>query len=261
MSVRRVIRGVLAGFVLVVVPVLAFGQTPDHRGEVTVDQPTYRGIKASAPIPPELHVRNEGGSDGAGLCVISSLLANGRYQKVPGLGSYAPTTLGQGGKDSRLWRLAKSRPGGYSPDKAKALAAEALPGELYASLVGTGTAEDFEMIEQLSKAGYPIGMTMNTAALYGYRPIHHMVSWPQFRRSGYSCFVDNNKPGVFSWIPSAEAMRRAVDMGMVWAWVWTRKPAEAAGSLLLIVILAGAAFVLAQTEDEPDEAECEACLP
>lgn len=244
------LKRVLVLLTIALVPSLAAGQTPDHRGEIVSDKPVYRGETASAPIPPHLHFQNEGGSDGQGLCVICSVIINGRYQGVPGL---------EGGKDSALWRAAKAAPGGYSPEKLERLLRQVMPHEKYASFVGNGSPADFELLERLSKAGYPIGATMNTGRLYNYLPIHHMVSLIHYRRNGVAMVVDNNRPGYYSIMPASEWNRRWPDMGITWAWIWTRLPevvqrhSYAFGTCTLI--LAGTVFVLAlrrkaQAEDE-----------
>lgn len=219
----------------------------DHRGEIVTDSATYRGIKASAPIPPEMHIKNEGGSDGAGLCVPSSIIINGRYQKVPGLA---------GGKDSALWRAAKAAPGGYHPSKLANLVERVMPGEKYASFVGTGSAADRELLEKLSRKGYPIGATMNTAYLYNYSPIHHMISLIHYRQNGWACVVDNNAPGKYSWMPAAEWNRRWPDQGTAWAWIWTRLPSRNAsllGGSTLILIAAAILIVVEVKSRETQE--------
>jgi hypothetical protein len=225
---------------LVATAAVAYGQTtPDRRGEVAVAKPEYKGIHANAPIPTELHIRNEGGSDGAGLCVISSILANGRYQRVPGL---------EGGKESVLWKTAKSRPGGYSPDKLARLLQEVMPDEKWASYVGRDTS----MMEKFSSQGYPISMTKNTGHQYGYMPIHHMVSLIHYSKAdGYGCVVDNNDPGVFHWMPIAEIDRRAFDGGVIWLQVWLRKVASGtltvAVAFFAFVVILGSLLLLAAT--------------
>lgn len=211
---------------------VARAQAPDFRGEAHTAVPTYRGESASAPIPPSLHVKNEGGSDGAGLCVISSILANGMYQGVPGL---------EGGKGSQLWRTAKSRPGGYEPGKLTRLIDEVHPGEGKFSYYGSDT----RVLDRLSRDGYPIGATMGTGARYGYRPIAHMVSLLHYREDGAACVVDNNFPGEYTWMPAGEFARRWKSWGEGWAWIWTRKPGEAAGVEWVVVLVAiGAAGVV-----------------
>lgn len=187
---------------------------PPGRTEVHTDEPFYQGYPAAAPIPPEMHIQNEGGSDRAGLCVISSILADGMFQGVPGL---------EGGKNSDLWRTAKSRPGGYYPEKLTGLVDETNPGEGYASLLG----KDPRDLDKLSKMGYPIGLTMDTGELYGWSKISHMVSYLLFDwDNDIACHVDNNAPGVYTWTSAREALSRAIDdsMGEYWAWIWTRLP-------------------------------------
>jgi len=205
---------------------LAIIQEPDRRGEVVTDRPAYHDATAAAPIPPELHVKNEGGSNGAGLCVISSILANGRYQRVPTL---------EGGKDSELWRTAKRRPGGYYPEKLAALVEQTVPGEKYASYEGA----DPTVLESLSSQGYPIGATMSTGALYGYQRIHHMISLIHYRTGQWACVVDNNDPGKYHWMPAPEFARRWIDGDNGWAWIWTRPPKSAVmgGGLAAFVLL------------------------
>ena len=199
----------------------------DARGEIALESPNYKGISPNAPIAPTYHVRNEGGSNGAGLCVISSALCNGMYQGVPDLAD---------GKDSALWRTAKSRPGGYSPDKLTGLIDEVMPDEKYANYI----TRDPAILDKLSAQGYPIGATMNTGQLYSYAPIHHMISLVHHQKGGYACVVDNNDPGKYHWMPTAEFDRRWIDGGTGWAFIWTRKPGQIGAEPLLI----GAACVV-----------------
>ena len=216
--------------VLLLWAVPASAQDLDGRREQHRQEPAYNGTDANAPVPASLHVRNEGGSDGAGLCVIASLRINGRYQGVPGV--------------EQIWAKAKTRPGGYSPDKLQALLDETVPAEKWASYVGRDTG----VLDQLSRAGYPIGATMNTGELYQWQPIHHMVSLVHYDKSkGMACVVDNNRPGVFSWMTSGEFDRRWIDGGTGWAFVWTRKAAlmaKAAGGIILLAALAAVGLIV-----------------
>lgn len=218
---------ILAALLLLAAP--AFAQ----RSETHLAEPVYQGERASAPIPSSLHVRNEGGSDGAGLCVISSVLANGMYQGVPGLDVAGPD--GKAGKGSQLWKTAKSRPGGYWPERLNALVNELMPNELKASYSGN----DPSVLDRLSRDGYPIGATMGTGERYGWGPISHMISLLHFRSSGSACVVDNNFPGEFTWMSADEFVRRWTMGGEGWAWIWTRKPGlDGSDSGEMIVILA-----------------------
>lgn len=225
--------------ILISLPTCVSGQVPDRRGEVAVPVPSYRGVNASAPIPVELHVRNEGGSDGAGLCVISSVLSAGMAQGVPGLNvSGLDEASGQNkpGKGSLLWRTAKARKGGYSPDKLAALLNEVMPGEKWVSYVGTDPSE----IEKLTKAGFRVCATMNTGQQYGYRHIAHMVNDCHYETNGWSCVVDNNDPGMFHWMPTTERDRRLKDGGTLWAFAWLRKRKPIGTRSLTLILVASA---------------------
>jgi hypothetical protein len=151
--------------------------------------PTYRGIKPTAPIPVELHVRNEGGSDRQGLCVISSVLAAGMAQGVPGLnipGYDERTGRNMPGKGSALWREAKSQPGGYSPDKLAALLNRIMPGEKWTSYIGTDPRE----IEKLIKQGYRVCSTMSRECSTGCPPPSVPVAFETEARYGHSLGCD-----------------------------------------------------------------------
>jgi hypothetical protein len=217
---------------LVLLGSLCFGQEPDRRGEIRLSEPTYKGVRANAPIPPKFHIRNEGGSDGAGLCVIASSVINGGYQGVAGL---------EGGKDSTLWRTAKSRPGGYSPDKLERLLREVMPAEKWVSYYGRSP----EVLDDLSSKGYPIGATMNTGAQYGYRPIAHMVSLVHFKSDQLACVVDNNDPGMYHWMPADEFLRRWYSGGAGWAFAWSRLPAPVRIAAVGLMLIAASLLLLA----------------
>lgn len=205
---------VLIGFYALVMGACRGDELPrqlDGSGrEIRTDSPDFRGVRANAPIPPEMHLKNTVGTDGSGLCVPSSITINGRYQGVPGVES--------------ILERARQLPGGYGPDKLAGLLRETVPGEKYASYVGT----DLSVLDKLSADGYPIGATMNTGSLYYYQPIHHMISLTHFDRSkGLACVVDNNQPGVFTWMRDTEFARRWIDGGTGWAFVWLRKARDA----------------------------------
>jgi hypothetical protein len=208
-------------------------QTPDSRGEVVTTTPAYRGERASAPIGREHHIRNEGGSDGAGLCVYSSVIIAGAYQGVADLDRL---------KQSQLWRYVKARPGGSYPEKLARDLNAVYPleqtGERWSQYTGTDTS----VIDKLSRAGYPVCSTMDTGALYEYRKIHHMITLAHYRKDGWVCVVDNNNPGKFHWMPAKEYDRRAFDGGTLWLFWWHKLPAQALG--YGVSIMAAVAFLL-----------------
>lgn len=211
----------------------AHGQ--DRRGEEATTSPEYHGTMANAPIPPKYHVRNEGGSNGAGLCVISSLIQDGAYQSIGDL----PTL-----KESALWKAAKKAKGGYYPGKLEALLKAVMPDAKWFSWEGKTP----ELVKQYNAAGYPVATTMNTGAQYGYAPIHHMISVAHLDDQ-WACVVDNNDPGKYHWMPAAEYARRFPDGGNGWGFVWLPPEQAAAGfGLWAAVILLAAVAIKRRRE-------------
>lgn len=205
-------------------------QEPDRHGEAVVSEPVYHGTTASAPIEPKWHVQNEGGSDGAGLCVVASMLISGAHHNVGDLREL---------KGSELWKAAKRAPGGYYPEKFQRLITKLDPsGEKYP--VVQDTEADSATLDKWSKEGRSFGVTMNTGANYGYRRIAHMVTGVHYRAGDLACIVDNNFPGKYSWMPAEELDRRRDGWAMYWrvkmpavafAW-WTWIPVALALALV-----------------------------
>jgi len=206
----------------------ASAQQPDHRGEVITEEPEWRGVKASAPIPTWQHILNEGGSDGAGLCVIATNVIDGAYQDVEGLNA---------GKESPVWLMAKKRPGGYYPSKLEALFREA--GLETAWFSAEGRAEELlPVIEYYTGQGIPVGVTMNTGRFYQYQTIAHMVSCLHLD-ANWACIVDNNNPGYYHWMPREEFARRLTGGRVGWI-VALLKLATSETAVLLVYVAAGA---------------------
>lgn len=200
------------------------------RWEEVTNTPEFQGVRASVPVPAEFHIRNEGSSlDGLGLCVGASLLINGAYQGVPGM---------ERGKDSEWWRYLKARPGGSYPEKLEADVRKLYPGEKWVSWTGRVT----DLIEEYTRAGYPVAATMNTGIQYGWAPIHHMVSVVHLDDK-LACVVDNNDPGRFHWMSAADYKRRFVDGQTGWLFVWLRNPGRKTTDATSWVLLFAAASV------------------
>ncbi|WP_165073300.1 hypothetical protein [Paludisphaera rhizosphaerae] len=202
--------------------------------EVWTNEPVYQGVKANAPIPTWQHILNEGGIDRAGLCVIASNTANGLYQDVPEF---------RDGKGSAVWKLAKSREGGYYPEKLEKLFRDA--GLKTAWFQAEGDAKSLcAVIEKYNAAGLPVGVTMNYGEKYG-QAIHHMVSLIHIDKS-LVCIVDNNFPGQYMWISRAEFERRLIDgpTGWVVALLWVKTAVKWAVIAAALVIAAGGAALM-----------------
>lgn len=184
---------------------------PDARGEVVISQPEYQGVRAAAPIPPQLHIRNEGGSDGAGLCVYASMVIAGAYQQAADL---------MGLKDSALWRYVKGRPGGSYPEKL-IRDVQAVYGD--GAKVTNYNGQDDTVMENLTEEKKPFGITFGQGRNYGNARIPHMVTGIHYsRKTGWACIVDNNFPGVYSWMPAVELKRRAMLLdNSLWVAWWS----------------------------------------
>lgn len=198
-------RTVIAALMLALSVGPAHAQRPVGREEVVTKVPELDGVKALVPIPSEFHVRNEGGSDGAGLCVIASNLSDGWFQGVQDFDR---------AKDSPLWRLAKGKPGGYYPEKLKNLFDEAGVTVDWLSAEGTA-AELVPVIKHYLRQGIPVATTMSYSQRYGMR-IHHMIQTVHLD-DDLACIVDNNFPGTYLWVTADEYERRLLDGRAGWA--------------------------------------------
>lgn len=221
-------------------------QRPTGNQEVVTEVPELDGVRAQVPIPAEFHLKNEGGSDGAGLCVITSNTSNGWFQDVP---EFADA------KGSKVWRLAKSKPGGYYPEKFKDLLDEA--GFQTPWLQAEGSAAELvPVIRHYLEMGIPVATTI--AFSQRYQPgvpdgrIHHMIQTVHLDDS-LACVVDNNFPGTYLWMTADEYARRLVDgqAGWVVVLLWGARATAwaivAAAALFVVggLILAATAVVTA----------------
>lgn len=203
-----------------------YSPQPDSRGEAVTDSPYYQGKKANAPIPAEMHKRNEGSAiDGGGMCVTATLVTNGRYQGV-------------GPQVEKLWIATKQVPGGSYPQKLDQMIRSTVPELKFAQYEGT----DPTPLKRWSAAGYPVGVTYGTGALYGYQPIAHMVSLSHLD-DRWAAIIDNNNPGKWSWMPAQEFARRwTMTGGQGWAVLLQYAPEQAAIGLIAATV--GAACLL-----------------
>jgi hypothetical protein len=226
MTARRIVILSLTGTVLVLVGSLAFGQEPDRNGEVRTATPEYRGVRASAPIPPEMHQKNNAG----GRCVIASVVTAGRYVGLP----REFTEL--------LW--SKSGAGGYSPTRLEGLIAEC-NAELgtdhkWSSYYGPPNAE---VMDRLSREGRPMGVTL-TQADYA-SSMHHMVTDIEYRTGGLACLVDNNRVGIYRWMPASRRLQLATDGGAVWVFTWSQLPPIVKIAAASVLVVSAALLLLA----------------
>lgn len=230
------IRPILALLIALALAVSASGQgsdaEPDRRGEAWQPEPgghLYRGVRANVVIDPAIRQRNTRGIDGAGICVVASATTNGRHQGI-------------GDEVDKLWTYAQTKPGGHSPDKLGRQIQAVAPQLKYANYLG----DDSTVLDRLSRAGYPIGATMNTGRLYRYNRIAHMVSLVHFdKQQNLAAVIDNNKPEVTAWMPATEFERRwSGGMGPGWAFVWDYTPIRPVQMLAIGAILGPGAILV-----------------
>jgi hypothetical protein len=146
------------------------------------------GTEIRLDIPDELHQRNTGGSDGAGLCVYASARHSGRWHDEPVF--------------SGMFDYMKGQPGGSYPTKfagtVKTYARlKSLPEPHYLSIEGL----DLDALELAVKNGYMPGVTVMNGA--------HMVTLVGAREGPERWWIvlDNNAPHQFRWYTEAEFVR------------------------------------------------------
>lgn len=154
-------------------------------------------------LPAEWHLQNKGGSDGAGLCVFTSIDHAARWQNVPQLIGF------------RDWMT--RYPGGGYPEKVDVMIAKisqerGMPKPRYLQVEG----RDLEVLKRACASGRVPGVT------YGYSPsgrynrqrISHMVSLPHADARNFAV-LDNNYPGVsnYEWLTPDEFLRTYVSPG------------------------------------------------
>lgn len=155
------------------------------------------GTEIACDIPGKFHLKNKGGSDGAGLCVFTSIEHDATWQEVPAL------------KGFRDWMT--RRPGGGYPQKVDkmvdAICAERrVPKPDYLQVEGG----DIEILKRACKAGLMPSVTysFSPTGRYGGSRIAHMVSLVH-ADDRHFVILDNNYPGPdqYEWLTPAEFKR------------------------------------------------------
>lgn len=197
---------------------------------VTTANPVHpNGTRATVDVPADLHIRNIGGSDGAGLCVGTSNELVGRWQSIAFLDGF------------QKW-LAK-RPGGSYPEMfARDL-------KLFAASKGQPlprhiqhTGGDIEFLRLAIKTRRAVGLTYaGHDPFYGAQGIAHMVTAAHLDGK-LGAIIDNNEPGRWRWMDDSQLVNRWLgkldngkpilvwtgrgwmEVGGGWAVVWLDSP-------------------------------------
>lgn len=165
------------------------------------------GVKIQCDLPGSLHLRNTGGSDGAGLCVFTSIAHSARWQNIPLL------------VDFRDWM--RKYPGGGYPEKVTAkinqIAKEkgVEPPE-YIQVVN----RDLEILRKACASGRMVCVTYSVSPTgrYGGSRIAHMVNLVHADKDNF-VILDNNYPGdnSYEWLNEEEFLRTYAGRGSGWA--------------------------------------------
>ncbi len=173
---------------------VALAQSPIG-ATVTKDAKTPDGTPVQLDLPVRLHLKNTGGSDGAGLCVFTSITHSATWQSVTALDHF------------RDWMT--RYPGGGWPEKVDAMIAK-ITKEKSAPAVKYLQVEDddLEILKLACRTGRMPGVTysFSPSGRYGGQRIAHMVTLLHASDSWF-CVLDNNFPGTYEWMTPAEFRR------------------------------------------------------
>lgn len=163
-------------------------------GNASVGPKEHDGVTARDAMPGRLHLRNVGGSDGAGLCVFASISHAARYQ---GLDELA---------DMMDWM--RSFPGGGYPEKVDEMIRRKLGPDHGVSYLHVYGPESLELLALACASGYQPCVTYGYGERYGVS-IAHMVSLVHLDDER-AAILDNNFPGddAYEWMSRDEFAAR-----------------------------------------------------
>jgi hypothetical protein len=179
----------------------------------TANGPTYQGVDIDLDLPVSEHLRNKAGTDGAGLCVWTSMDHAARWEDIPEL---------IGTRD----RMTRERGGGW-PDRVASVLKRDAPDLGYVQYQGT----DPSILDLAIAAGRMPCVTYGWSERYnGGQTIAHMVNLACLNKQ-VAAVLDNNFPGTYEWMPRDEFLRRwAHPNGSGWAYVLLGSPPPPAPS-------------------------------
>ena len=161
------------------------------------------GTEVQCDLPEQYHIRNRGGSDGAGLCVFASIEHAAIWQDVPEIQ----------GIFEWMWR----HPGGGWPEKVTRVINQmckerGVAPPAYLQVEGN----DLEILKLACKTGRMPGVTYCFSPAGRYRGrIAHMVSLVHADDERFG-ILDNNYPGSIEWMTPDE-FRRVYACSTGWA--------------------------------------------
>ncbi len=140
-------------------------------------------------LPAKYHIKNVGGTDGAGLCVWASQAHTARYQHVWPM--------------IDVFNYMKTQPGGGWPervDKVTALLAKKA-GEPLPKYIPVEAKNDLEILKLACRTGRMPGVTYSFSPTGNYNRqfIAHMVTLVHASDKWF-CILDNNFPSSYEWM-------------------------------------------------------------
>lgn len=189
---------------VILCPVAAFAAfTPTNT-------PVHGGNRAVCDLPTSQHMRNTGGSDGAGLCVFTSIEMSSRWQNVSELMGF------------QQWMT--QRPGGGWPEKLDQMITEfarskGVSSPRYIQHTG-GDERILDLAIQTDRM--PCVTYAGRDDFYRHR-IAHMVCLAHLD-ADKAAIIDNNRPGVWVWMTRQDFLTRWRDMQGGWAVVLLNPP-------------------------------------
>lgn len=167
------------------------------------------GTEIQIDLPAALHLKNVGGSDGAGLCVFTSISHSARWSNVGLLENF------------RDWM--KRYPGGGYPSKvdqkiAQIAKEKGVPPPAYLQI--EGGRETLDVLRAALASGRMPGVTYSFSPTkrYGGQRIAHMVSLVHLDDKN-AAILDNNYPGIdkYEWISVEEFLQTFTGGRSGWA--------------------------------------------
>lgn len=176
----------------------------------TTPGPVFGGTRAAVDLPTSQHMRNVGGTDGAGLCVPTSIQHAARWQGLYDLDGYR--------------RYCEGLPGGSYPSKTDQTLAgfcsrKGIPVPSY--IQHTGGDDGF--LDLAVKTGRCPGVTYSGSDGFYRGRVAHMVSLAHLDGER-AAIVDNNRPGSWVWMSRRDFLVRWRDMQGGWAFVFLAAP-------------------------------------
>lgn len=179
------------------------------RGQEVANGPVHDGVEVTIDLPAAHHRRNEGGTDGAGLCVWAAIEMAGKWSNVESLAG--------------LWATMKAQPGGGWPERVDRVLQEVAPDLAYVQYEGA----DPTIMEAALRSGRAVCITYGYGEFYrrrGSDTIAHMVLLVHLDATK-AAIIDSNDPEHVTWMSRSELLKRWVHpTGQGWTVVLLAPP-------------------------------------